>query len=120
MIPAGHSVRLLLPGAVEKNYTVTGAFYSTYDANDPSSGLYNDPVNYTLDGTAMTPVSNDPSTHTFSLSGSGTTAADASVTKPYQLSDTSGGSTELIFGGDREICRMVLSERVRDDGTPIR
>ena len=47
VLKTGESIRILLPGGKNMAYSLTGQYYSTYNADDPTSNVpYNGSVDY--------------------------------------------------------------------------
>ena len=79
---AGHSVKLLFPGAVNQNYTLSGQFTS-------ASGE----ITCTRTGTAAGTISEADANNGFTLNG--------------KMLTSNGGILEIKFGGEKPICKIV-------------
>ena len=107
----GESVRILLPGGKNMNYALTGTYYSTYDAADPTNNV---PATGTVDFRQRVTTSTVPT----QLATGSVTANAVSVSGGQAKTPSDAGQThELIFGGDRAICRLVVSARIADPNT---
>ena len=102
----GQSVRILLPGGKNMAYSLTGTYYSDYANGTVATGT----VNYKQRETTST----DPNV----LYNGSVDASAVTVNNTYaKTPSTSGQTHELIFGGDRAICRLVVGERIQAEGS---
>ncbi len=91
-LAAGHSIKLLFPGAVNQNYSFDGTF----------PGAAGD-ISYTRTGTAAGTIPMADANAGFTLTG--------------KTMNTNGGVLEIKFGGEKPICKIVTDEiaQVGDD-----
>ncbi|MBR3314016.1 MAG: Cna B-type domain-containing protein [Atopobiaceae bacterium] len=93
VLKSGENIKLLFPGAVNQNWTLTGTF------TNPATGeaVGNADYAYTLDrthgGTEQT----------------ATTDANGSLTHSGKTNGTAGGSYEILFGDPTHICKVTDS-----------
>ena len=102
----GESIRILLPGGKNMAYALTGTYYSAYDpANSSNNVLASGTVEYKQRET----TNSEP---TPLATGSVTTKSVSVSGEKAKTPSTSGQTHELIFGGDRAICRLVVSKEI--------
>ena len=112
VLKSGESIRILLPGGKNMAYSLTGQYYSTYDPDNVASNeLYSGDVGYEQKETTSAGVP--------TIKGSGSVANSTSAPNTFTLSgnacmtpNTSGQTHELIFGGDRAVCRVVAAQEI--------
>ena len=109
IIPYGESIQILLPGGKNMTYSLTGTYYTMYDPDNSANNVVaTDTIGYRQRVT----TDSDP-----------TELATGSVTTPSSFTingttpSNSGRTHELIFGGERGICRLVVSNRIEDSST---
>ena len=108
IIPYGQSVQILLLGGKNMAYSLEGSYYSTYDPDTPENNSFTaEDIGYRQ---RVTPITDSTETTIGSVESShfiinGNTPSD------------SGHTHELIFGGDRGICRLVVGSRIMDSST---
>ena len=109
IIPYGESIQILLPGGKSMDYSLTGTYYSMYDPDNSANNVVaTDAIGYRQRVT----TDSDP---TELATGSVTTPSSFTVTGTTP--SNSGRTHELIFGGDRGICRLVVASRITDSST---
>ncbi len=105
----GESIRILLPGGKNMAYALTGTYYSAYD---PANSSNNVPASGTVEyKQRVTPDSTPTQT------GTGNVDASAAFAVNGTTPSTAGQTHQLIFGGDRAICKLVVSARIADTST---
>ena len=107
----GESIRILLPGGKNMAYSLTGTYYDTYDPNDLTTGIASDTVGY------QQRVTTDSSPTQLATGSVDASAAFTVNNAEARTPSTSGQTHELIFGGDRAICRLVVGERIQAEGS---
>ncbi len=108
----GESIRILLPGGKGMPYTLSGKYYTAYDAEHPEDGIASGTVEYDQRLTSDA----DPIivTADASVDASGFTIGG---TNNDVTPSNSGQTHELVFYSDRQICRVVVNERIQAAGS---
>ena len=102
----GESIRILLPGGKNMAYALTGTYYSAYD---PANSSNNVPASGTVEYKQRETTNSEPTP----LATGSVTANSVSVSGEKAKTPSAVGQThELIFGGDRAICRLVVSKEI--------
>ena len=109
----GESIRILLPGGKNMAYSLTGTYYDTYDPNDLTTGIASDTVGY------RQRVTTDSSPTQLATGSVDASAAFTVNNTEAKTPSTAGQTHQLIFGGDRAICRLVVGARIEENGEAV-
>ena len=105
VLKSGESIRILLPGGKNMGYSLTGQYY-IYDPQNPCSNV---PATGTISYIQREITDSTP----IMIKDDGSVGA-ANVTVTGTTPNDSGRIHELIFGGDRGICRLVVGSQIAD------
>ena len=104
----GESIRILLPGGKNMAYSLTGTYYTIYDSEHSES-------NVPASGTVGYRQMETTNTGTNQLGTGGTVEATAVFTvnnTEAKTPSTAGQTHQLIFGGNRAVCRVVVDAKI--------
>ena len=111
VLKSGESIRILLPGGKNMAYALTGTYYSAYDPDNSSNNVL---ASGTVEYKQRETTNSEPTP----LATGSVTANSVSVSGEKAKTPSAVGQThELIFGGDRAICKLVVSARIADTST---